>query len=67
MIVWEIRDDKGLLITREFSERNAILTKMRRENRGAGVLHLSKVFQAEDRDIDPTKKWHNQKLEDESK
>jgi hypothetical protein len=61
MIIWEIRDAKGYLITKEFSERKAIIKKMRLENRGSGVLHISKVFQAEERKVDPIKKFDEEK------
>jgi hypothetical protein len=64
MIVWEIRDAKGYLITREFSERKAVLKKMKMENRGSGQLHVSKVFQAEDRDIEPVRKFSERKTPD---
>jgi len=56
MIIWEIRDAQGYLITKEFSERKAILKKMKLENRGSGVLHINKIFQAEERNVDPIKK-----------
>jgi len=61
MIIWEIRDAKGYLITKEFSERKAIARKMFLENRGEGVLHLIKIFQAESRKVDPIKKFDEER------
>jgi len=61
MIIWEIRDSKGYLITKEFSERKAVIKKMMLENRGSGRIYIKKVFQAEERNVDPIKKFDEEK------
>jgi len=61
MIIWEIRDAQGYLITKEFSESKAAIKKMKLENRGSGSLHISKIFQAEERNVDPIKKFDEEK------
>ena len=57
MILWELRDEKGYLITKEFSERKAVIRKMKLENRGSGRIVISKVFQSEERVVDPIRKY----------
>jgi hypothetical protein len=63
MIVYELRNQKGELIAREFSESKIATTRMALENRHSGPLRLSKLFIQKDekgltpRVIDPLKKY----------
>ena len=57
MIVWEIRDEEGDLLTREFREKRAIKKKLVLEKNGIKGIRLRKIFQAEDRHIDECKMW----------
>jgi hypothetical protein len=61
MIVYELRNQNGELIAREFSESKICRTRMLLENRGVGQLRLEKLFvQKEDKDlrtIDALKKY----------
>jgi hypothetical protein len=61
MIVYELRNQQGELIAREFSERKISKTRMILENRGSGMLRLSKIFTQDDRVIDPLKKYSDRK------
>ena len=61
MIVYELRNQQGELIAREFSESKISKTRMILENRGSGALRLSKIFSQKSdthlRTIDPLKKY----------
>jgi hypothetical protein len=63
MIVYELRDQQGELIAREFNESKIAKTRMLLENRGSGPLRLQKLFICGDKDdlskrvIDPLKKY----------
>ena len=67
MIVYELRDQLGDLIAREFSETKISRTRMVLENRGSGTLRLTKLFVCGDkadleaRVIDPLKKYKDRK------
>jgi hypothetical protein len=61
MIVYELRNQQGELVAREFAESKICRTRMLLENRGSGQLRLEKLFvQKDDQDhrtIDPLKKY----------
>jgi len=61
MIVYELRNQQGELIAREFSESKISKTRTILENRGSGTLRLSKIFSQKSdthlRTIDPLKKY----------
>jgi hypothetical protein len=67
MIVYELRDQQGELIAREFSEGKIAKTRVLMENRGSGCLRLTKLFicgdkaDQEARVIDPLKKYKDRK------
>ena len=56
-ILWEVRDSEGYLITTCFTEKQARQYRERCERKGIIGYRLTKIFEAEKKDREPTRKW----------
>ena len=62
VVVWQILDEKGGLVTTCFKERDAVRAKDRCEAKGQ-VVHIEKIFDAHQKDRKPVVKQRRKKPE----